>query len=86
MSYIATKKIREKKKNQPETFQVILPYTANSKDTGTGNCTGTVDGHSTVILDVVCMPFQTGDNTYLNHHLILLSYCLLTVSGIMCCE
>ena len=80
VTYIATKKIREKKKNQPESFQVILPYTANSKDTGTGNCTGTVDGHSTVNLDVVCMPFETGNNSNLNDHLILLLCCLLTVS------
>lgn len=80
VTYIATKKIREKKKNQPETFQVISPYTANSKDTGTGDCTGTIDGHSTVILDVACVPFQTGDYSNLNYHLILLLCCLFTDS------
>ena len=66
---MANKKMREKKKNQPEPFQVVLPstpctnlqYTVKCEDTG-GEYIGTVDGHSTVILDVVCMPFQTGDN------------------------
>ena len=66
---MANKKIREKKKNQPEPFQVILPsipytnlpHTIKCEDTG-GDYTGTVDGHSTVILDVICMPFQTGKN------------------------
>ena len=85
---MANKKIREKKKNQPEPFQVVLPsipykslpytvkeslpYTVICGDTG-GEYTGTVDGHSTVILDVVCMPFQTG-NKNLNQQQIPCSY------------
>ena len=71
VTYIATEKIREKKRNQPEPFQILLPYTAYPND-NEGVCTGTVDGHSTVIIDVVCMPFETGDDSNLNQQQITL--------------
>jgi hypothetical protein len=55
--------MREKRKKHPEPFQIITPNFVQNGDfeVQEGETQGLVEGYSTLLLDVLCAPLETGE-------------------------